>query len=117
RQRKLGKIIRQTRAHVGELDIGDDLAQLSLGEGEPAAQRALAAIDFHGQRQPFAPGGDVRVIQTCVDLAFGTLPFAKGPADEIAAHIDRSGKLRGWTARQSEAMAAEPALETKRDLV
>src|SRR5262249_41558027 len=46
-----------------------------------------------------------------------TLPLLHVHMAQIAAQIERPGKLRGWRAMQTEAMPSKAAFETKLDMI
>ena len=107
----------EPRLDVGELEVSDDLPRLTLRELEPDAERALAARDLAGERQPFAPSRDVGIVEPHEKRSFCMLPILDRVALEIAPNVDRCRELRGRCALESEPVAAEPILHAELDAV
>jgi hypothetical protein len=112
-KRELGKIAAHRRPNVGEREIGDDVARLARVELEPHPQRALAARDRERQRQPFAPRGDVGVVEPRVETTRDVSPPRARIAVPFTAQIDRRGELRRRRSGQPDPVMAEAAFEAK----
>ena len=117
REAELGELVREPGLDVRELEVGHDLARLAFRKLEPDAQRALAAGDLRRQRQPFAPRGDVGVVEPHEQAAFRLLPVLQRRGREIAAQVQRGGELGRRRAFEPETMAAEPALQAQLDAI
>ena len=63
----------------------------------------LPRLILHRQRQPFAPGRDVGVVEARVEVALDLAPVPEPVAAPLAAHVDRRGELRRRRAAQSRA--------------
>ncbi len=117
RERDFGKVRRQCRLDVGELDVGDELEQFLAGHFEPDAQRAGSARDFSRQRQPLPPRRDIRIVETHEQRPLRVLPVLHRFELEIAPQIERRREVGGRRAFQSETVAPEPVLQAELDAV
>ena len=78
---EFGQPVFETHDRILELDVADDVLRHAGAESEPELQRALAPIDLHRQRQPFAPRRHVAC--TCPG------PFRQGVTAPLARACHR----------------------------
>ncbi len=117
REAELRQLLAELRLDVGELEIGNDLARLAARELEPDAHRPLAARDRRRQRKPFAPRGDVGVVEPYIQAALRVLPRPRHGAADLAAQIERRGQLRRRRPFETETMVAELAFQPELDAI
>ena len=75
RKPELRQITRDPSAHARQLEVGDDVGGLAVGEIEPHAHRTLSALHRPQQRNPFAPLRNVGVIETHVEASLRPAPI------------------------------------------
>ncbi len=97
---ELRQVAREPDAHVGELDVGDDVRRAAVREVEPDPQRALAGFRGPQERDPFAPLRDVRVVEADVEAPFRLAPVLERRAGNLAAKVERRRDRRRRLARR-----------------
>ncbi len=95
RQAERRQLRLEARVDIGKLQVRDNVARLPVRDVDPEPQRAFSGLDRKRQRQPFAPRGEVGVVEAEVEAPLHLVPVRRIQRGDIAAQVEWSGELGG----------------------
>ena len=116
REVELRQVLAETRQNVRQPHVGDGVHELVAAEREPGAQRAGAAREMDGEREPRAPRRDVHVVELQEQLAVPVVERLERFARDIAAQVERRRQVAGRRRAHPEPVPPAPIEQLKGDV-